>query len=317
VIAPSKSDRERVIPMSAELFAVIAAIIRRHSRHGRTIPLIQRYDNHERRMSDPMPLLFQRQTGAVPRVISPATVLVMLRRRCADLADQHPGFRTVCFTPHDFRRLLATDLMNNGLPIHIGAALLGHLNLQTTRGYVAVFNEDVVRHYQEFLDRRRHVRSTDEYRSVTDTEWAGFEEHFDRRKVELGGCARPYGTPCQHEHACLRCPMLDINPKMLPRLDEIEDDLLARRTRAEQESWLGEVEGIDLTLKFLRTKRDETRRLAPVAPVDLGMPLLTSATRQSAGSADSVPATPPTCGPSSDSSTSATAPKSSTSPWSH
>lgn len=35
--------------------------------------------------------------------------------------------------------------MNNGLPIHIGAALLGHLNLQTTRGYVAVFNEDVVR----------------------------------------------------------------------------------------------------------------------------------------------------------------------------
>jgi hypothetical protein len=27
--------------------------------------------------------------------------------------------------------------------------------LQTTRGYVAVFNEDVVRHYQEFLDHGR------------------------------------------------------------------------------------------------------------------------------------------------------------------
>jgi site-specific recombinase XerC len=296
VIAPSKSDRERVIPMSAELFAVMAAIIRRHTQQSRTIPLIQRYDNHERRMSDPMPFLFQRQTGAVPRVISPATVLVMLRRRCADLADQHPGFRTACFTPHDFRRLLATDLVNNGLPIHIGAALLGHLNLQTTRGYVAVFNEDVVRHYQEFLDRRRHVRSTEEYRPVTDTEWAGFDEHFDRRKVELGGCARPYGTPCQHEHACLRCPMLNINSKMLPRLDEIEDDLLARRTRAEQESWLGEVEGTDLTLRFLRTKREETRRLARVAPVDLGMPQLTNATRApaAAGSSDSVPATPPT-----------------------
>lgn len=33
------------------------------------------------------------------------------------------------------------------------------------------------------------------------------------------------------------------NPKMLPRLDEIEDDLLA---------WLGEVEGIDLTLTSCR-----------------------------------------------------------------
>jgi len=274
VIAPSKTDRERVIPMSAELFAVIAAIIRRHTQHGRAIPLIQRYDNHERRMSDPMPFLFQRHTGAIPRVISPATVLVMLRRRCAELAKQHPGFRTACFTPHDFRRLLATDLVNNGLPMHIGAALLGHLNLQTTRGYVAVFNEDVVRHYQGFLDRRRQARSADEYKPITDSEWSEFEEHFDRRKVELGGCTRPYGSTCQHEHACLRCPILTINPKMLPRLDEIEDDLLAHRARAEHEAWLGEVEGIDLTLTFLRQKRQETKRLARIAPVELGMPVL-------------------------------------------
>ena len=137
VIAPSKTDRERVIPMSAELFAVIAviaAIIRRHTADGRPIPLIQRYDQHERRMSQPMPFLFQRQLGTVRRVISPGTVLVMLRRRCAGLAEAHPDFRTASFTPHDFRRLLATELVNNGLPIHIGAALLGHLDLQTTRG---------------------------------------------------------------------------------------------------------------------------------------------------------------------------------------
>ncbi len=272
VIAPSKTDRERVIPMSAELFAVIAAIIRRHTQGGQAIPLIGRYDQHERQMSEPMPFLFQRQLGTVRRVISSATVLVMLRRRCNDLAEHHPEFRTAGFTPHDFRRLLATDLVNNGLPIHIGAALLGHLNLETTRGYVAVFNEDVVRHYQAFLDRRRQARPTDEYRAVTQPEWLGFEEHFDQRKVELGGCARPYGTPCQHEHACLRCPMININPKMLPRLDEIEDDLVDRRSRAEHEGWLGEVEGIDLTLAFLRQKRDQTRRLARIAPVDLGMP---------------------------------------------
>jgi hypothetical protein len=40
------------------------------------------------------------------------------------------------FSPHDFRRLFATELVNSGLPIHIGATLLGHLNIQTTRGYV-------------------------------------------------------------------------------------------------------------------------------------------------------------------------------------
>lgn len=67
---------------------------------------------------------------------------------------------------------------------------------------------------------------------------------------------------------------VNINPKMLPRLDEIEDDLIARRARAEQEAWLGEVEGIDLTLAFLRQKREETKRLARIAPVDLGTPVV-------------------------------------------
>jgi site-specific recombinase XerC len=272
VIAPSKSDRERVIPMSAELFSVIAAIIRRHTQNGQTIPLLSRYDPHQRQASSAMPFLFQRKIGTSQEVISPATVVNMLRRRCEALTERHPGFRTACFTPHDFRRLFATELVNNGLPIHIGAALLGHLNLQTTRGYVAVFNEDVIQHYQEFLGRRRSTRPDDEYRNATEQEWREFEEHFDKRKVELGGCARPYGTPCQHEHACLRCAMLAINPKMLPRLDEIEANLLARRARAEQETWLGEVEGLDLTLQFLRAKRQETKRLARIAPVDLGMP---------------------------------------------
>jgi len=41
--------------------------------------------------------------------------------------------------------------------------------------------------------------------------------------------------------------MLHIDPKMLGRLNEIETDLHTRRTRAEGEGWLGELEGIDLT----------------------------------------------------------------------
>jgi hypothetical protein len=47
---------------------------------------------------------------------------------------------------------------------------------------------------------------------------------------------------------------------------------LLARVRAEQESWLGEVDGIDLTLQFLRSKREETKRLARITPIDLGIP---------------------------------------------
>ncbi|WP_328791524.1 tyrosine-type recombinase/integrase [Streptomyces sp. NBC_00273] len=274
VVAPSKTDRERVIPMSAELFHVIASIIRRHTRTGRPIPLVSRYDSHDKEWSAPMPFLFQRQNGTTPAVFSTAAVQEMIGRRGQALAEVHPGFRGLKFTPHDFRRIFATELVNSGLPIHIGAALLGHLSIQTTRGYVAVFDEDVVRHYQEHLHRRRNVRPEGEYRNATDQEWAEFDEHFDRRKVELGSCGRPYGTPCQHEHACIRCPMLRINPKMLARLEELEADLLARLRRAEEENWLGEVEGINLTLTFLQAKREETERQARRPSVSLGIPKL-------------------------------------------
>ncbi|MEV5768070.1 hypothetical protein AB0L34_26335 [Micromonospora sp. NPDC052213] len=80
--------------------------------------------------------------------------------------------------------------------------------------------------------------------------------------MELVSCARPYGTGCQHEHACIRCPILNVNRKMISRPDELENDLLSRRQRAETEHWLGEIEGIDLTLTFLRAKREQAQRLS-------------------------------------------------------
>ena len=277
VIAPSKTDRERVIPMTAELFHVIACIIRRLTRDRPAVPLATRYDKAEHVTSEPQPFLFQRTIGQRTEVITPGSLREMLFRLCTSLTDTHPQLASIRFTPHDFRRLLATDLANHGLPIHIGAALLGHLNLQTFHGYVAVFQEDVIRHYQTHLADRRAARPASEYRPVTEAEWAEFDEHFDKRKVELGQCGRPYATTCEHEHSCIRCPMLRIDPKMIDRLDEIQADLLARRERAQTHGWLGEIEGIDLTLRFLDEKRAETVRLAQFSHdtvTPLGMPTI-------------------------------------------
>ncbi len=263
--------------MSAELFHVIAQVIRRHVAGHGTVPVCPRYDQSERNWCEPLPYLFQRLQSGSPRAMSTPMVRDLVRRAAKALVPAHPEFADIRFAPHDFRRLFATDLVNNGLPIHIGAALLGHLNVQTTRGYVAVFEEDVIRHYQEFLDHRRAERPHGEYRKPTEAEMAEFEEHFDKRTVELGSCGRPYGTPCQHEHACLRCPMLSLNPEMLPRLDELETDLLARREPAITEGWRGEVEGLDLTLTFLRSKRTQAKQAARIntsTQVNLGIPTI-------------------------------------------
>lgn len=66
--------------------------------------------------------------------------------------------------------------------------------------------------------------------------------------------------------------MLRVNPKMLPRLTEIEKDLVLRRKRAEDKQWLGEIEGIDLTLTFIRTKQADAARLTRRTRVTLGIP---------------------------------------------
>lgn len=47
---------------------------------------------------------------------------------------------------------------------------------------------------------------SEEYRTSTDEEWIEFLGHVERRKVSIGTCGRASGTPCIHEHACVRCP---------------------------------------------------------------------------------------------------------------
>ena len=78
----------------------------------------------------------------------------------------------------------------------------------------------------------------------TNDEWAEFRQHFHERKLELGTCGRPYGTPCKHEHACIRCPMLRSDPKQRARLVEIIRNLEDRITEARLNGWLGEVRGL-------------------------------------------------------------------------
>lgn len=38
--------------------------------------------------------------------------------------------------------------------------------------------------------------------------------------------------------------------------------------------WLGEIEGINITLDFLRSKREDTRRRTQRPAVDLGIPVI-------------------------------------------
>jgi hypothetical protein len=173
--------------------------------------------------------------------------------------------------------MFATEAVNNGLPVHIVARLLGHANLNTSHAYMAVFDDQLVRTYRAFLDERRAQRPEAEYRQPTDQEWRDFQQHFQERKLELGECGRPYGTSCKHEHACIRCPSLRLDPAARPRLIAIIANLKERIADARLNGWLGEVQGLQISLDAAANKLANLERMRNqrrTDPVSLGIPII-------------------------------------------
>jgi hypothetical protein len=82
----------------------------------------------------------------------------------------------------------------------------------------AIYPQETINGHRAFIARRRALRPREEYRTPTDQEWKEFLGHFQRRKLALGECGRAYGSGSQHEHACVRCPLLRVNPHEKLRL---------------------------------------------------------------------------------------------------
>ncbi len=143
----------------------------------------------------------------------------------------------------------------------------------------AVYPDEAIQAHLAFLARRRALRPSEEYRTPTDEEWQEFLGHFERRKVSIGTCARAFATPCIHEHACVRCPMLWPDPAQRPRLVELCDNLTARIKEAEQEGWFGEVEGLQVSLAGATSKLAQIDRRSET-PVELLVHGGTSTVRQ-------------------------------------
>ncbi|WP_151481259.1 integrase [Streptomyces albicerus] len=119
----------------------------------------------------------------------------------------------------------------------------------------------MIRHYRQFVDQRRKHRPSEEYREPCDTEWQDFREHFSLRKVALGTCDRPYGTLCQHADACIRCPMLRLDLVQEPRLLGIETNTRQRLGEAQRMQWLGEVAGLQESLRHIAEKKRQAERM--------------------------------------------------------
>jgi hypothetical protein len=253
-ITPSKTDAERLLVIAPELADVLSAIVARIRCGQPHVPLVVSYDKNERVYNPPMPLLFQWRRRLENRPVTETSLRTYLDHALTALGVKDAGGRPMRYTFHDFRRLFITDAIMHGMPPHIAQLVAGHRDINTTMGYKAVYPEEVINGHRAFIARRRALRPSEEYRTPTDDEWAEFTGHFEHRKVSVGDCGRSYDTPCIHEHSCLRCPLLRPDPTARHRLIQIRDNLIARIAEAESRRWLGEAEGLKVSLAGARAK---------------------------------------------------------------
>jgi hypothetical protein len=66
------------------------------------------------------------------------------------------------------------------------------------------------------------------------------------------------------------------DPAQAPRITEIRDSLIARIAEAEREGWLGEAEGLKISLAGAQDKLAQISRRSRPGPVDLGLPALSA-----------------------------------------
>jgi len=279
-IAPSKTDTERLLLVDPELADVLSVIICRIRRPDGAIPLVPAYDIRERLWNPPMPLLFQRSIGSENRAYTPTAIRKLLIRALAATGLTTADGEPLLFSPHDFRRVFVTDAIMNGLPPHIAQVICGHKTIDTTMGYKAIYPAEAIEAHRAFIARRRATRPGEEYRTPTEEEWDAFLAHFEKRIVSIGTCARAYATPCIHEHACVRCSLLRPSPTQRARLEEIRDNLQARIAEAIREGWLGEVEGLQVSLAGANDKlrQIDSTLQRQTTVTQLGLPTFTRIT---------------------------------------
>jgi integrase len=205
-VKPSKFDRARVIPIGDGLGRVIAQIIAHVKRfYGADhVPACDHWDPSEKVARPTAPYLLQ--GVGHPSPIAYSAVRDRLARASRLAGARRADGSPLLLRPHDCRRMFASELLNNNVPVHVIQALLGHASLDTVMVYAKLYPATLVDEY------RKAVRATysdfhgpDSLRAPTLEQWREFSAACNLRDMGTHLCALPTGDHCSRGLICLGC----------------------------------------------------------------------------------------------------------------
>lgn len=205
-VKPSKFDRARVIPIGDQLGRVLAEIIR-HVRDfygSDQVPACDRADEHEKRPLPCAPYLLQARTH--PSALNSNTIRGRLRALSLACGAARSDGQPLELTPHDCRRVFASEHLNSHTPVHVIQALLGHATVNTMMIYAKLYPAQLVEEYRRGMrGLYGDVYGPDAHRAPTEQEWAAFTANCSMRDMGTHMCALPTGEHCPRGLVCLGC----------------------------------------------------------------------------------------------------------------
>lgn len=216
-IKPSKFGRARVIPIGDQLGRAIAEIIRHVRGYYGTdhVPLVDRRDEHEKRPLPRAPYLLQGIRH--PSAVNSNTIRGRFRWLSEQSGARHADGAPLVLTPHDCRRVFASEHLNAHTPIHVIQALLGHATIDTVMIYAKLYPDQFITDYRKAMrGLYTDVYGPDANQAPTDAEWAEFTAHSSLRDMGTHVCALPTGEHCPRGLVCLGCGHAQPKKSALP-----------------------------------------------------------------------------------------------------
>jgi hypothetical protein len=153
--------------------------------------------------------------------------------RCRPLSEQsgvrHSDGAPLILTPHDCRRVFASEHLSAHTPVHVIQALLGHATIDTVMIYAKLYPDQFITDYGKAMrGLYTDVYGPDANQAPTEAEWAEFTHSCSLRDMGTHACALPTGEHCPRGLVCLRCGHAQPKKSALP----VFRRMLASHTRA-------------------------------------------------------------------------------------
>ena len=153
----------------------------------------------------------------------------------------------------------------SGLPPHIAQIIAGHRDINVTLGYKAVYPDQAIRPIWRSWPGGGHCGPARNTASLP-TRNGKNSSVIRTAKGRHRHLRASVGTPCIHEHSLFALQHALASPDQRHRIAEIRDNLIARIAEAEREGWLGEIEGLKVSLAGASDKLAQIGRRSQAEP---------------------------------------------------